>query len=96
MSNHFDAEMAEVVVIVSKAFECRFDDAISGLTVIGLEVSETDRDEGIVQGVINAAKLSELQKLECVNYVRTVMTYVADFPPGDPRDLDGADDDDDE
>jgi hypothetical protein len=23
-----------------------------------------------------------------VEYVRTIFTYVADYPPGDPRDLD--------
>ena len=31
----------------------------------------------------------DLKKLDCVDYVRTILTYEAEFPPGHPRDVNG-------
>ena len=33
-------------------------------------------------------RVSEIQTLDCVDYVRVEFTYIADYPTGDPRDLD--------
>ena len=89
MADHFDAEVSDVVIIVKAAFKGRLDDAVAELTKLGVGVYLTDADENVVQGTVNVFKLAELQKLDCVDYVRTTMTYVADYPEGDPRDLDG-------
>jgi hypothetical protein len=43
----------------------------------------------VVEGAVEASKVHDLEKLDCVKYVRTVFTYHANYPPGDPRDRDG-------
>ena len=59
------------------------------LKAAGLEVSRVDDDLSVVEGTIEASRTHDLQKIECVRYVRSVFTYLADYPPGDPRDRDG-------
>ena len=92
--NHRDAEITEVVVVINEAFCDKLKDAVVKLTAIGLDVFSTDEDEGVVNGSIEAYKLPDLQKLDCVNYVRSVQTYIADYPVGDARDRDLVEDDD--
>ncbi len=41
-----------------------------------------------MEGTIETIKVKSLQTLEFVKYVRTVFNYIADYPPGDPRNLD--------
>jgi hypothetical protein len=94
--NHRDLEITEVVVVINEAFGEKLPEAVAKLVAIGMEVFSTDEDEGIVNGSIETYKLPLLQKIDCVNYVRSVETYIADFPVGDPRDKDLADDDEDE
>ena len=55
----------------------------------GMELREANRDQGVCEGSINSSKLCEIDDLPGVKYVRSVFTYVADFPAGDPRDQDG-------
>jgi hypothetical protein len=90
--NHRDLEITEVIIVINQAFCARLADAVAKLTAAGLEVFSTDEDEGVVSGSIETYKVSELQKIDCVNYVRSVQTYIADFPAGDPRNTDSADD----
>jgi hypothetical protein len=92
--NHRDAEITEVVIVINETYCSKLKDAVAKLLVVGLEVFSTDEDEGVVSGSIEAYKLPELQKLDCVNYVRSVQTYIADYPVGDARDRDLAEDDD--
>lgn len=96
MANHFDAEMSDVVVIVNDAYKERLEAAIAALTDAGLKISDVDRDEGTIEGTLDVGRVGDVKKLDCVEYVRTVMTYIADFPPGDPRDQDSDDGDDDQ
>ena len=93
--NHRDAEVTEVVVVIHQSYCNRLADAVASLTKLGVEVFSTDEDECIVNGAIQTFKLSELNQLDCVNYVRSVMTYIADYPLGDPRNQDTGDDDED-
>ncbi len=93
MSSHRDSEMAEVVVVLTKAYENKLTEAVAKLQVIGVEVSSTDDQNNIVEGTVESSKLMDLHKLDCVDYVRLVMTYIADYPVGDPRDQDGIEDD---
>jgi hypothetical protein len=84
-----DGSFSEVVVILDAAYENRLGQAISQLEQLGLQVLLADDDHSVVQGLIDAGKLAALESLPCVDYVRRVFTYDANFPPGDPRDRDG-------
>jgi hypothetical protein len=92
--NHRDLEITEVVIVINQAFCEKLKEAVDKLTAIGLEVFSTDEDEGVVTGSIESQKLTLLEKIDCVNYVRSVQTYIADFPVGDPRDQDLDDEED--
>ncbi len=94
--NHRDAEITEVVVVVQAAYYDRFDDAINALKAHGMDVLSTDRDDCVINGTIETYKIPELEKHDCVNYVRSVLTYIADFPVGDSRNQDDTPDDQDE
>jgi hypothetical protein len=85
---HRDAEITEIVVVVSESYCDRLGEAVSKLSSFGIEIFSTDENECVVNGSIETYKLPDLQKLDCVNYVRTVMTYIADYEAGDPRDKD--------
>jgi hypothetical protein len=95
MANHSDAEITEVVVVLSTHYENRMAEAVEILKAAGMEIDSADDDNDVINGEIESCKLDDLRKIECVNYIRTVMTYIADYPPGDPRNKDGAEDDDD-
>jgi hypothetical protein len=95
MGCHEDAEITEIVIVLAGAGENKMADAAAKLKAVGMEIDRTDEDNCIVEGEIETCKLDALRKLDCVNYVRTVMTYIADYPKGDPRDKDGPEDDDD-
>lgn len=87
--NHHDATIADIVVCLTSAYADRLDDAVAQLKAVGMEVCSADDDNSVVEGTINADQLGALRELDCVSYVRNVFTYIADYPPGDPRDLDG-------
>jgi hypothetical protein len=84
-----DANISDVVVVLDKAFEDRLSDAVKMLEAAGLMISNTYDDHSVVEGLIDSTRLHELEKLECVDYVRRVFSYDANYPPGDPRDRDG-------
>ena len=84
-----DAIISDIVVVLDKAFEERLADAVGMLKSCGMEVRSADDDTSVVEGTIDESRVHALEKLECVDYVRKVFTYYANFPPGDPRDRDG-------
>jgi hypothetical protein len=84
-----DANISDVVVVLDKAFEERLSDAVKMLEAAGLIISNAYDDHSVVEGLIDSTRLHELEKLECVDYVRRVFSYDANYPPGDPRDRDG-------
>ena len=94
MGNHSDAEITEVVVVLTSAYENRMAEVVEKLKTVGMEIDSTDDDNNVVNGEIESCKLDALRKIECVNYIRTVMTYIADYPPGDPRNKDAPNEDD--
>jgi len=89
MPDHQDGYCSEVIVVVESSDDKTFDDVLSRAKNVGLEVREVRRDEHVFEGTIDSAKLVDLDKLPGVDYVRSVFTYVCDYPPGDPRDKDG-------
>ena len=83
-----DAYVTEVVVVLDKAYEERLQEAVAKLKEAGMEIENADDDNSVVEGTINTSKVAALEKLDCVEYVRKVFTYEANYPPGDPRDVD--------
>lgn len=81
-----DAQMADIVVILDQKWEDNLAGAVEQLRASGMAIRNTDDDNSVVEGTIESAKLGTLEKLACVDYVRTVFTWIADYPPGDPRD----------
>jgi hypothetical protein len=84
-----DAYMSEIVAVVDDEHCDDMDALVQRLTKAGVEVSNVNRSEGIVEGLVDASKVKEIDDLPGVDYVRTVFTYAADYPAGDPRDRDG-------
>ena len=84
-----DCNITELVVILDKAWENDLAGAVKMLEEAGMRVSKADDDNSVVEGEIDTEKLAVMEKLPCVNYVRKVFCYDANFPPGDPRDRDG-------
>jgi hypothetical protein len=93
MADHRDAEITEVVVVLDKRWENNLKDAVDQLTKAGMEIYKADDDNSVVEGCADSCKVHDIEKLECVDYVRKVMTYIVDYPPGDPRDKDGPEED---
>jgi hypothetical protein len=87
--NHHDAEITEVVVVLDGKGDDSVNQAIGRLKELGLQVSDTKSDEGVIEGTIDASRVSDLKTVPGVCYVRSVFSYTADYPPGDPRDKDG-------
>jgi hypothetical protein len=90
---HRDAEVSDVVVILKReCAEGKFDETVSALKNMQMAIDETDADNGMVQGTIQAEKLDVVRKWPCVEYVRVDFTYIADYPQGDTRNQDEPDD----
>lgn len=85
---HEDEELSDVVVVIVDEPGMSTQDAAKKLAEQGLQVSDVDDPNGVVEGTIASSKIPALKKLEFVKYVRDVFNYVADFPPGDPRNRD--------
>jgi hypothetical protein len=86
---HFrDAQMSDITVVLDNRWESKLPEAVEVLKKEGMDIRDACDDRGVVEGVIETRKVHDLQKLECVDYVRTTFTWIADYPPGDPRDLD--------
>ena len=95
MGNHRDAVLSDVTIIIRVEYHDRFDHVIEQLTVIGVGICNVNQDVGAVEGTVDQTKVHHLQTLPFVDAVRTTFSYVADYPVGDPRDLDGPEQDDD-
>jgi len=83
-----DAQMSDITVVLDKRWENNLAGAVEELKKQGMEIRNCDDDCSVIEGVIESCKVADLQKLECVDYVRTTFTWIADYPPGDPRDQD--------
>ena len=84
-----DCSITELIVILDKNWENDLAGAAKCLSDAGMRITRADDDNSVIEGDINTENLHALEKLPCVDYVRKVFTYNANFPPGDPRDRDG-------
>ena len=88
MPNYQDAYISDVVITSCDTPEHPFDKTVDGLKKQGLEIATLDKDNCYIEGSIDSGKVRAIDDMPGVEYVRTVFTYVADYPPGDPRDKD--------
>ena len=86
--NFNDAQMSDITVVIDKRWEDNLNGAVEELKKAGVEVRSADDNNSVVEGVCESGKVKELEKLDCVDYVRTTFSWIADYPPGDPRDQD--------
>ena len=84
-----DAEMADVVITLHEVWVDKIDEALLRLAEVGLDVTNVDRSTGVVEGSLDVARMPSIQALEMVAYIRKVIEYDVNYPPGDPRDRDG-------
>jgi hypothetical protein len=90
--DHCDAELSDVEIVFEDEPGVTIDQATEKLQGLGLCVSNVDKENCIVEGTIDTAKVNSLKSLNFVKYVRVVFSYIADYPEGDPRNLDKDDD----
>ena len=93
--DHQDAEVSDITIVLKAECAEKLDASAAELKKLGMEIDETDADNGVIEGTIGADKVADVKKWPCVEYVRVEFTYVADYPPGDPRNLDPVEFDDD-
>jgi ribosomal protein L4 len=84
-----DAYVSEVVVVLDELTTEQTAEVVELLKAAGMEVSRVNDDQSIVEGTIESVRAHDLKHVRSVRYVRTVFTYGANYPPGDPRDRDG-------
>ncbi|MDB5302040.1 MAG: hypothetical protein JWO87_3703 [Phycisphaerales bacterium] len=90
--NHHDGEVTDVVIVLDDLNDEQTQEVVGHLKCAGLAVSGVNNDTSTVEGSIDSQKVHDLKKVANVRYVRSVMTYTVDYPPGDPRDKDGPED----
>lgn len=86
---HRDAEVSDITVVLKpECAEGKLDETVAALKKAGMAVENTDGDNGVVEGTLDAQKVAEIKGWPCVEYVRIEFTYIADYPQGDARNLD--------
>jgi hypothetical protein len=90
--NHHDEEITDVIVVLDQKGAGAIQNACQALKDAGLTIDEVKHEEGVVEGSICTDRLPNLKSCPGVAYIRSVFTYTADYPVGDPRDKDGAED----
>lgn len=87
--NHQDAYVSDITVVAEDLNRDDMIAVVEKLKTSGMEVDEVDHVKGVIEGTILADKVESLRKIDHVKYIRIELTYIADYPTGDPRDLDG-------
>jgi ACT domain-containing protein len=91
---HRDAEMSDITIVLKAEFAERMQEVIKQLNEAGVGITNVNEDVGAVEGSVETNRVHLIERMECVDAVRTTFSYIADYPPGDPRDQDGPDADD--
>jgi hypothetical protein len=81
--------MSEIVAVIDDKHCDDLDSMVKTLQKEGVEVSNVNNSEGVIEGLVDSSLVKKIDDLPGVEYVRTVFTYAANYPPGDPRDRDG-------
>ena len=86
-----DALVSDITVVAEDLNREDMIDVARKLEAVGLRVDEINHESGVIEGTINTDKLPDVHKVDGVKYVRIELTYVADYPYGDPRNVDPPD-----
>ena len=89
---HRDQSISEVTIVIKPEFSDRMSDVIEELNEAGVGITNINEDVGAVEGSCESNRVHVIERMEFVDAVRTTFSYIADYPPGDSRDADGADD----
>jgi hypothetical protein len=73
-----DIEITDIVVVFDECADGSLDDLVAELTKAGVEIENVDRDNNVVEGSIETAKVKPLEKLPHVKYVRGVFNYLSE------------------
>ena len=87
---HRDQSVSEVTIVVKPAFVERMGEVLEQLNEAGVGISNVNEDVGAIEGCCESNRICAIERMEFVDAVRTTFSYIADYPPGDPRDLDGS------
>ena len=88
-----DDELSDVVVVLVDEPGMTTQAAAEKLKPLGLDVSNVDEENGVVEGTIETAKVKSLENLEFVKYVRKVFDYVTESGDADKDELSSEADD---
>ena len=88
MPNYQDAFISDIIATIDETPDRPFDQTVEALKAAGMQINDVCKDRCTVEGTVDSGKVRQIDEMPGVEYVRTVFTYVADYPPGDPRDLD--------
>ena len=89
--NHRDQSIAEVTIVLRVEYLSRMDEVTEQLAETGVGITSVDSELGSIVASCESNRVPVIEKMEFVQAVRTMFSYVADYPVGDPRDIDGAD-----
>lgn len=81
-----EAYLSDVVIVAEDAAADHLDGLAKQLAAEGLEVRDVRKDVGVIEGTCDHSLVKRFDEHPGVSYVRTVFSYIADYPPGDPRD----------
>ena len=87
--DHRDQSISDVTIVIKPEFVERMEDVIEQLNEAGVGITNVNEDVGAVEGSCESNRVCLIERMEFVDAVRTTFSYIADYPPGDQRDLDG-------
>jgi len=80
--------MSEIIAVIDDKYCDDLEKVVKQLKDEGVEIYKVNQNEGVIEGLVDASKVKQIDDLPGVEYVRTVFTYAANYPPDDPRDRD--------
>jgi dissimilatory sulfite reductase (desulfoviridin) alpha/beta subunit len=90
---HRDQSVSDVTIVIKAAFADRLDEVVEQLNEAGVGITNVNEDVGAIEGSCESNRVCLIERMDFVEAVRTTFSYIADYPPDDPRDQDGADKD---
>lgn len=87
--DHRDAFISDITIVLKPAFADQINLVVEQLNIVGVGITSVNEDVGAIEGSIESNKVHVVEKMDFVDAVRTTFNYIADYPTGDPRDLDG-------
>jgi fructose-1,6-bisphosphatase/sedoheptulose 1,7-bisphosphatase-like protein len=88
--NHRDQSISDITIVIKPAFADRLQEVVEELNEAGVGITCVNDDVAAIEGSCESNRVCLIEKMDFVEAVRTTFSYIADYPPGDPRDQDGA------